>query len=345
MSRALFATPLLALSLGGALLAAGRTTVLQADDPTSEAVSLARTFLASLTAEQRPIASFDFDSGRRSQWSNLPDPIFAHNGLRIGDMTPQQKADTHALLKVALSPEGYAKVVDIMNADEALLRGRTGGGPAFGLDEYRLAIFGTPSATQPWMIQFGGHHLAINVTVVGAANVLTPSLTATQPARFTLGGETIRPLGDEYDRAFALIGALDAEQRREAVLSYQVADLVLGAGKDGRTIAPEGIRASRLTADQQTMLMALVGEWAEIVNPQAGAAKMAEIRGNLGDTYFAWSGPTEKGNAAYFRVHGPTVLIEYAPQGPRSVGDQGVDHVHTIYRDPTNDYAARLLPR
>jgi hypothetical protein len=64
---------------------------------------------------------------------------------------------------------------------------------------------------------------------------------------------------------------------------------------------------------------------------------MAEIRNNVSRTYFAWSGATENGGLAYFRIQGPTVLIEYAPQQ----GD--LDHIHTIYRDPTNDYGARLV--
>jgi len=65
--------------------------------------------------------------------------------------------------------------------------------------------------------------------------------------------------------------------------------------------------------------------------------RMAEIRSNLHDTYFAWSGPTTNGRPAYFRIQGPTLLIEYAPQ------QDSVDHIHTIYRDPTNDYGAKFV--
>ena len=83
----------------------------------------------------------------------------------------------------------------------------------------------------------------------------------------------------------------------------------------------------------------LVGEWAGIVNDAFGEPRMAEIRANLPQTYFAWSGPTTNGSAAYFRVQGPTLVIEYAPQ-------QGsVDHLHTIYRDPTNDYGAKFADK
>jgi hypothetical protein len=187
------------------------------------------------------------------------------------------------------------------------------------------------------MIQFGGHHLAINVTIAGRDNVITPSLPAAQPAKYTLNGQTIRPLGKENDKGFALIGTLTAEQRKQAILNYRVSDLVLGPGEDGKTIQPEGILATALNSSQQAMLLDLAHEWVGILNDEGAAARMAEIRTNLPRTYFAWSGATENGGLAYFRIQGPTVVIEYAPQQ----GD--LDHIHTIYRDPTNDYGARLV--
>jgi hypothetical protein len=205
----------------------------------------------------------------------------------------------------------------------------------FGEDEYYLAFLGVPSVIAPWMLQFGGHHLAINMTLAGRQATLAPSHTAAQPASYSFEGRTVRPLGDENDRAFALMATLDAAQRKEAILGYNVSDLVLGPGQDGRTIQPEGLRASALSASQQAMLVDLVHEWAGIANDALAAPRMDEIRASLPQTYFAWSGPTTNGSAAYFRIQGPTLVIEYAPQ-------RGVEHIHTIYRDPTNDYGARF---
>ena len=185
------------------------------------------------------------------------------------------------------------------------------------------------------MLQFGGHHLAINLTLAGSQATMAPSLPAAQPATYTFEGKTIRPLGNENDKAFALINALNDAQRQQAIIGSRVADLVLGAGQDGRTIQPEGIRASALSAPQQTMLLDLVREWAGIQSDAFAEPRIAEIRTNLPETFFAWSGPTTIGSAAYFRIQGPTLHIEYAPQG-------GVDHIHTIYRDPTNDYGAKF---
>ncbi len=226
-----------------------------------------------------------------------------------------------------------------MNGDEVLKRGATAGrGPAFGQDEFFLAFVGTPSTTTPWMLQFGGHHLAINLTMAGSQAAMTPSLPAAQPATFTWEGRTVRPLGDENDKGFALINALDDKQKAQAILSYRVADLVLGATQDGKTIQPEGIRASALTAAQQTMMWDLVREWSGISADAYDEARMTELKSHLNDTYFAWSGPTTNGSVAYYRIQGPTLVIEYAPQ-------KTVDHIHTIYRDPTNDYGVKIAKK
>ena len=141
--------------------------------------------------------------------------------------------------------------------------------------------------------------------------------------------------------SFALLESLDEKQREQAILGFQVRDVVLGPGRDGQTIQPEGIKGSELTARQRELLVELAGEWTGIMNATLASAKRAELEAAVGDTWFAWSGPTEMGKSAYFRIQGPTVHIEYAPQGR----DEPTTHVHTIYRDPTNEYGARWWAR
>jgi hypothetical protein len=348
---------------------AQRTATPSPADATARIVAEARNVLKSLDDGGRAKVQFRWDDNeQRKRWSNFPSPMFERQGLRMGDITDAQRAAVMKLLQAALSADGYRKVTEIMRGDEVLKttdggRGPRGGGaPApgpppggpppgggqgrgrgpgpgglmFGQDQYWLAFLGTPSASAPWMLQFGGHHLAINLTIGGSNASMTPSLPAAQPATYTFEGKEIRPLGRENDKAFALINALDASQRTQAVLAYRVADLVLGPTEDGKTIQPEGIKASALTAKQQDMLLDLAKEWAGIVTDGYAAPRMAELRANLPQTYFAWSGPTTNGSPAYFRIQGPSLVIEYAPQ-------QGsVEHIHTIYRDPTNDYGAKF---
>ena len=320
---------------------------------TARAVDAAQAFLATLDQGQRAKANIGLNDTTRVVWSNLPTGIAMQvgakerNGVKLGAMTPAQEKAALAVVAAVLSPDGFQKVMAIVDADQVLeVESAPKRAPTaairFGRAEYYLGILGTPSTTSPWMIQFGGHHLAVNVTLAGSANVLAPTHTGAQPAAYTMAGRTVRPLGDENDKAFALINALTAEQQKQAILGVTAMNLVLGPGTDGKTIAPEGVRAAAFTPAERTMLLGLVGEWVDILGAEAASAKMKEVEAGLADTYFAWAGPTTNGRGAYFRIQGPTVLIEYAPQGQ---GGNNTDHIHTIYRDPTNDYAAKVIRR
>ena len=354
MSRRLsrFAFTLL-LASGAVAVSTLQRTAAPAPNATSRAVAAAESFLATLDPGQRTRANIDLNEKTRTIWSNLPTGIAMQvgaterNGLKLGSMTPPQEKAALALVASVLSRDGFQKAMAIVDADQVLeiqsAPARKPGAPIrFGRAEYYVSILGKPSTTEVWMIQFGGHHLAINVTVAGPQNVLTPTHTGAQPASYTVEGRTVRPLGDENDKAFALINALSAEQQKQAILGVEVRNLVLGPGTDGRMIAPEGVRASTFTPAQRVMLVDLTREWVGILGDEAAAAKMKEVESGVADTYFAWAGPTTNGQGAYFRIQGPAIFIEYAPQGAAA---NNTDHIHTIYRDPTNDYAARVTRR
>lgn len=343
---------------------------------TGDIAAAAKKFLASLDDAQRGRLIFDFkDEAQRRRWSNFPVGIFERSGLRLGELTPPQRDAAMAVLAAALSKQGYEKVLQIVEADEVLKigdagaqrgpgapndrggagprdgrgdrggpggrggrGGRGGGGLNFGRDLYFISFLGQPSPTEPWIIQFGGHHLGINITLAGEQGSLSPSHTGAQPAIYQVEGKTIRPLGREVDKAFALISSMDESQRKQAILGFDIRDLVLGPGRDGQTIAPEGIKAASLSDKQREMLLDIASEWTGILHESAADAKMEQMRKDINETYFAWSGATEKDAPAYFRIQGPTVLIEFAPQ---RMGGDANRHIHTIYRDPTNEYGAK----
>jgi len=306
--------------------------------PTTQIVTAANAFLAILDDSQRGKVRFEFnDAAQRTRWSNLPVNMVERRGLRMGDLKQSQRDAVMHLLATALSKMGYEKVIGIVESDEALRRDSRTGAPAFGRDEFFISFMGKPSATEPWMIQFGGHHLGLNITIASEQGILTPSLIAVQPAQFTLDGKTYRPMGRETDKALELVKALTDEQRQQAILGSQMRDLVLGPGHDGETIQPEGLKASELNEAQRKLLLELVAEWSGIIHDTAAAGKLSEIKANLADTWFAWSGPLEAGKA-YFRVQGPTVIIEFAPQRSEM-------HIHSMYRDPTNDYGRKFTAR
>lgn len=314
----------------------------EAQTATSRIVAATSKFLSTLDESQRRNVVFFFDNDeQRARWSNLPVTAVRRAGLSMGELNATQRSAAFAVLSSVLSRQGLEKVQRIMEADE-LLR-KDSGKPMFGKDLYYISILGAPSEKSPWMLQFGGHHLALNITIAGERGVLTPSLIGAQPALYTSNGATIRPLGQESDKALALLNALDEAQRKQAILGYRVADLVLGPGQDGKTIQPEGLKASAMNDAQKAMLLGLIGEWSGIVHDGAAAARIGEIKAGLNDTWFAWSGPVNavagRNITAYYRIQGPNVVIEYAPQ---PLGGDLSLHVHTMYRDPTNDYGRRI---
>ena len=306
----------------------------------------ANAFLATLDAKQRQSVLFQFgDPEQRVRWSNLPTTMVKRAGLSMGSLSAPQRTAAMALVASVLSKRGYEKVQQIVEADETLKRNQKNN-PMFGEDLYYISILGTPSEKDPWILQFGGHHLAINVTIAGEHGILTPTLTGAQPALYTVNGKTIRPLGQESDKALGLLNALDENQKKQAILSFRLADLVLGPGQDGKTIQPEGLKASAMTDRQRAMLLDVIAELAGIVHESAATARMAELKGDLAETWFAWSGPVTAAPGAnitaYYRIQGPHVVIEYAPQ---QLGGDPALHVHAMYRDPTNDYGKKLTAK
>jgi hypothetical protein len=288
-----------------------------------------------------PAGGFVGEKYGEAVWSNYPVSDVPRPGLQLGTLSAGQRDAAMHILQVLLSPKGYQKVLDIMGSDQAL---SDSGTPfASGKAVYTIGIFGSPSTTVPWMLQFGGHHLGLNVAIAGKQGVMTPALTGAQPAVYTSNGKTVRVLAQENDKAFVVLNALDESQRKQAILNYRVDDLVLGPGQAGVTIQPEGLKASAMNERQRAMLLDVISEWADIVNDAYATPRMAEIKADLGNTYFAWSGPTThepgKNGSAYYRIQGPKLVIEFSPQG---VGGDPTMHVHTMYRDPTNDYGIKF---
>jgi hypothetical protein len=335
-----------ARGIGALALICSSVTAISAQTATSRIVSAASSFLSTLDDKQRQSVLFAFDDEKqRSNWSNLPTSFVPRAGVSLKELNNAQRSAAMALVSSALSRRGFEKVEQIMEGDE-INKIKGNNNPIFGKDLYYISILGKPSEKVPWILQFGGHHLALNITIAGERGVLTPTLTGAQPALFTSNGKTVRPLGQESDKALALLDALDENQRKQAILSYRLADLVLGPGQDGKTIQPEGLQASAMNGLQRAMLLDLMSEWAGIIHESAAAARVAELKADINETWFAWSGPTTatpgSNITAYYRIQGPHLVIEYAPQ--RLGGDPSM-HVHTMYRDPTNDYGRRFTAK
>lgn len=313
-----------------------------ADAQTEAVVAAAEAFLATLTDEQRDLALYDFaDNAQRSTWSNFPEGLVVRGGVKRGDMTEDQLAALDALLAAALSADGVNNVALQMAADDALAAAEGGpGGLIFGSAYYYVSFLGEPSTSAPWMLQFGGHHLAVNATFNGPDASFAPMLTGGQPLQITYDGEEVFITERETAAAQALMDSLSAEQKAEAVRGATPINLLLGPGEDGTVIAPEGIKGSDLSDAQRTLLLAVIEARLGFINPDDFVAAMAAATAGIADTHFGWWGPEGTPGAAYFRITGPSLVLEYSPQ---DMGGDPTDHAHNMYRDPGNDYGAAWI--
>ncbi|MDE2868439.1 MAG: DUF3500 domain-containing protein [Chloroflexota bacterium] len=300
------------------------------------AVSAAAAFLDSLSNEQRVAAVLELGDSRRANWSNLPPGSvrFERNGVRIGDLDLEQTDALHHFLAVALSPAGYEVVTGIVRAEDALAESRGGDRSRFSAENYWLAFFGEPSDEAPWGWQFGGHHLAVNVTVADGQSYLSPTFLGIEPATFVHGNATVAPLDPYANAGRAVISTLDDEARARATLASRPNGVQTGAGRDGVVPEIQGAAAGDWSAEQQQVLLNAIGLWVGVLDAASGQARMDEIRDELDDLHFAWHGEAD-GGPIYFRIQGPSLIIEFSTEGRLGGGGS---HYHSVYRNPNNEY-------
>lgn len=303
-------------------------------------VAAAQVFLDGLSEEQRAEAMYAFDDPKRSNWSNLPAEMSRRNGVRIGDLDAAQRAALHNFLTTALSPEGYDKVMDTVGAEDALREALWARILRWSSDNYFLAFFGEPATGSAWGWQFGGHHLGVNVSVVGGRSYLSPTFVGIDPAVYERDGVTVMPLAAEEAAGRALMQGLEGAEQQAATLDISpvaAGEVLTGAGKDGVIPALEGAKAGDWTAEQRQQLLDTIALWVTMLPEESAQARMAEIAGDLEETYFAWNGAVDGSGPMYYRIQGPTLIIEFSREADLTA--EG-GHYHSVYRNPVNEYGA-----
>lgn len=311
------------------------------DDSAAEAVeaitAAADEFLDSLGETLRSEVTFGMEDPARRTWSNLPLNMFAREGILTGDLDETQLALFYRLLELSLSSQGYTQALDIIAVDQWH---KDNGDDLMGEDLYSMSIFGVPSTTEPWSWQFDGHHLCFTFTIHGDQVSMSPSLWGVNPLTIPDGDiEGLRAMGDEVDTAWALYDSFSADQRGVAVIHPLASPgIFAGPGDDDYTIpaADLGLSVADMSAEQQSLLLSVIETFVLDGQETHAALRMAEIEDSLDELHFAWMGPGEEGAEIYYRVYGPTVLIELDHVN-------GNDHIHSVYRDPSNDYGEGML--
>ena len=330
--------------LAGVMAAAERSSTTMA--------AAATRFLASLTPEQRQQASFAFNADERLHWHFIPTEMFPRNGLLIKAMTEPQRKLARDLLRAGLSQRGYLTATSIMELEavlgeiERLQREKNPPRPGTtplvrDPEKYFFSIFGTPSAKDTWGWRVEGHHVSLNFTVVNGTLVAgSPAFFGSNPAEVRDGPKKgLRILGAEEDAARALLEALDAPQREKAIIEKTApGDMVTMNKNDINPLSPVGIMADAMTPKQRDLLMKLIDAYAGAMASDIAADRMARLRkAGLEKIAFAWAGPMDRGQKHYYRVQGPTFLIEYDNT------QNDANHIHSVWRDFNGDFGRDLL--
>ncbi len=307
----------------------------------------AQALLATLTPELKPAVALPFDD-KRTAWSyfpNIPQLVQREEGAPLEELTQDQRITAHQLMECGLSSQGYQKVTAIMRLGDPVIRGPAEGRP-IGPTFFWLAVFGDPATDEPWGWQLEGHHLALNFTVVDGKVSFTPMFLGADPARVPSGPYAgWRVLGNEVDKAFALLNSLTPAQRSQAILADEMPErFFTQPGRADALKAYAGLPGSELMDVQRQLLWLLIQEYVLNVEDRLARQHLESIRSaELNNVYFAWMGPTTPGGGIYYRIHGPSILIEFTHARNQGSGAPDPNHVHTVFRDPGNDFGRDWL--
>jgi hypothetical protein len=295
--------------------------------------SAAGRVLASLDKAQLDKATFTFDSPERLNWHFIPRE---RKGLPIKEMTPAQRALTFGLLHTGLGASGYLKATTIMSLEQVLRDLEQGRGPTRDPELYFLTVFGKPSGRGKWGWRVEGHHLSLNFTIEDGKIVsASPAFFGANPAEVRQGPrEGLQTLADREERALRLVQALDADQKKQAVVDATAPrDIRAANTPQPPTEEAVGVAFSRLNEEQRGMLKALVEAYAADMPADVGRAWIEEVRSaGVDPVRFAWFGPDDRTKPHGYRLQGPTFLIEF------NNTQNNANHIHSVWRSMLGDF-------
>ena len=315
----------------------------------ADVVAAATTFIGTLSMSQQTALKPAFNSTNVTKWSNLPCGSSCRLGLQLSSLTSTQVAAALAVVQAATGTtagDGYNEIRQIRAADDNLGAVQNG----YGNGIYFIAFLGEPSTTGTWMLQFGGHHLATNITFSnGVVTGATPKFEGVEPLTFTTAnanvlptGTVCAPLSNEASTMLAMLNGLTTTQKATAKITSSFNDVVLGPGQDGNFPTTKvGLQCSQLTSAQQALVTAAMAPWVQDSDDATAASLLNYYQTQLANTYIAYTGTgnfTSSGD--YVRIDGPNVWIEFVCQN--GVVYQSQIHYHSIWRDRARDYGGNF---
>ena len=326
--------PIIVFAFGIATL--GAVTMQDNAGQTAAMAKAAEAFLETLTPEQKTAVMFPFNGEDRLDWHFIPRE---RKGVSLKTMSEEQQAAGLALVRASLSAEGYDKAERIRQLEQILFERE--GRDIRDTELYFFMVFGEPSDAGTWGWRYEGHHISHSWTVInGTLSSTTPQFFGTNPAYVRQGSSTgERVLNAEDYLARTLLGSLSAEHVADAIIADEAPDDILTTSDREAAMQDDvGVAYSSLSGDQQATLWALIEEYAAVQPAPVAAERLSKVRAaGLDNIKFAWMGSVMEGEPHYYRVQGPTFLIEYD-----NVQNEA-NHVHSVWRDFDGDFGRDLL--
>ncbi|CCH55722.1 hypothetical protein BN8_05002 [Fibrisoma limi BUZ 3] len=302
-------------------------------------------FLQLLTPEQRAQATYPFDNEERFNWHFVPR---TRKGLPLKQMTDEQRKAAMALLKTGLSDQGYDKATAIMDLENVLrvVENRPPNDTYRDPENYSFTVFGEPGGREPWSWRIEGHHISLQfLSLTGRVLAQTPTFFGSNPGevRADVPQKGKRVLKQETDLAFALLKTLSDEQRKQAVIGTVAYPEIITSNKRKASLEKmEGLTLTDMKADQRKLFLELLQVYLNNYRITLAKQQFARLeKAGLDKLRFAWAGDLTpelgEGKGWYYRIHGPTILIEYDNT------QTNANHIHTVVRDLTNDFGEDLL--
>lgn len=337
---------LLALLLAVAVLSGvASSALLQRGETAPSMTKSANAFLDTLSDKEKGLVVMKFDDPNRLGWHFIPKPFSgpqARKGVPIKEMNEKSRAAAMKLVSTGLSQAGFQKAKEVMEL-EGILAKIEGPKPdrAWSRDPqmYYFTVYGTPGKGR-WGWRCEGHHLSLNFVVEGDRLVsATPSFYGANPGEVPEGEHKgLRILKQREDVARAILKSCDKEQKQVAHRSDKAPDEIRGAGEPQPVLtAAEGLAVAKMDDSQKKLLRVLLESYAEAMAPEIAAKWLGDMeKAGYDNVYFAWWGGTERGDRHYYRVQGPTFIIEY------NNTQNGANHIHSIWRDTSGDFGVSL---
>lgn len=300
----------------------------------------AQAFLNTLDEAQKDKATFSLADEERYHWNYTP---VARQGLPIKEMTKAQQEAAFALMRASLSEKGYEKAQQVRELEEVLqgVEGRGTEDTYRDPDNYYFTIFGKPAHDEAWGWRFEGHHISLNFSSVSDKLVsVTPTFFGANPAKVPSGPRKgWRILKPEEDLGRALVKSLNQDQQKNVLIAREAyPDIVTTNEKVAKIDKKEGLRYSQMNKQQQEQLMQLIETYYNVYEPEiAEEALLRMEKAGLDHIHFAWAGSYEVGDKHYYRIHGPTFVIEYDNT------QNDANHIHTVIRDLEKDFGENVL--